>query len=281
MTVLQPLLSGLNSKKKQGDVVDGWIKLHRKFLEWQWYDNPAAKSVFLHLLLTANIDARKWHGIDVKRGQVVTSFEKISKATGHSIQEVRTAVNKLKSTQCVTQSKYSKFSVFTVINYDSYQSATEFATSNQQTSNKQATGKQQASNNNIRIKEGKERKEEKELSMYTTAGENPSEQKNTPVKKVTSTKKQFAEFVSMTDEEYSSLVTKLGEQGAKQCIEILDNYKGSSGKTYKSDYRTILNWVIARYEEEKAKSSVQTMQPPQVSDFDPNDPYKDWGNGNV
>ncbi|MDE5742692.1 MAG: phage replisome organizer N-terminal domain-containing protein [Oscillospiraceae bacterium] len=64
---------------------------------------------------------------------------------------------------------------------------------------------------------------------------------------------QFAEFVSMTNDEYTSLVAKVGEQGAKRCIEILDNYKGSSGKKYSSDYRAILNWTIARYEEELHK----------------------------
>ena len=66
-------------------------------------------------------------------------------------------------------------------------------------------------------------------------------------------KVQFAEFVSMTNDEYTSLVPKVGEQGAKRCIEILDNYKGSSGKKYSSDYRAILNWTIARYEEELHK----------------------------
>lgn len=60
----------------------------------------------------------------------------------------------------------------------------------------------------------------------------------------------------MTNDEYSSLVTKLGEQGAKRCVEILDNYKGQSGKTYKSDYRAILNWVITRYNEERSKRTV-------------------------
>lgn len=67
-------------------------------------------------------------------------------------------------------------------------------------------------------------------------------------------KTMFAEFVSMTDEEYASLVTKLGEQGAKRCVEILDNYKGASGKKYDSDYRAILNWVVKRYEEEQGKA---------------------------
>lgn len=72
---------------------------------------------------------------------------------------------------------------------------------------------------------------------------------------------QFAEFVSMTNDEYTSLVAKAGEQGAKRCIEILDNYKGSSGKKYNSDYRAILNWVITRYEEEHSKADNAFIRP--------------------
>jgi len=72
------------------------------------------------------------------------------------------------------------------------------------------------------------------------------EEKNQP-KKI-----KFADFVSLTNDEHSSLVAKLGEEGTKRCIEILDNYKGSTGRKYKSDYRTILNWVVQRYEEEQS-----------------------------
>jgi hypothetical protein len=66
-------------------------------------------------------------------------------------------------------------------------------------------------------------------------------------------KTQYAEFVSMTEAEYSALVTKLGEAGAERCVELLDNYKGANGKKYASDYRAILNWVVKRYDEENAK----------------------------
>lgn len=89
-----------------------------------------------------------------------------------------------------------------------------------------------------------------------------------------SEKTKFAEFVSMTNDEYTSLVAKVGEQGAKRCIEILDNYKGSSGKKYNSDYRAILNWVINRYKEEKAKQPKNAV--PKYDDYDPNNPYKNW-----
>lgn len=57
-------------------------------------------------------------------------------------------------------------------------------------------------------------------------------------------KRQYAEFVHMLDEEYDKLTTSYGEDFTKECIEVLDNYKGSKGKTYKSDYRAILSWVV-------------------------------------
>lgn len=63
-------------------------------------------------------------------------------------------------------------------------------------------------------------------------------------------KVSYAEYVSMTEKEFQAICQKVGEQGALRCIEILDNYKGASGKRYKSDYRAILNWVIERYEKE-------------------------------
>lgn len=68
----------------------------------------------------------------------------------------------------------------------------------------------------------------------------------------------FADFVSMTNDEHTSLVARIGEQGAARCIEILDNYKGANGKKYDSDYRAILNWVIGRYEEEQARGGPKT-----------------------
>lgn len=41
----------------------------------------------------------------------------------------------------------------------------------------------------------------------------------------------FAEFVSMTNAEHEKLVSTYGKDFADQCITVLDNYKGSNGKT--------------------------------------------------
>lgn len=63
-------------------------------------------------------------------------------------------------------------------------------------------------------------------------------------------KKKYAEFVSMTEEEHEKLVAKHGIKNTEILIEILDNYKGSNGKKYNSDYRTILSWVIDKAKKE-------------------------------
>jgi hypothetical protein len=64
-------------------------------------------------------------------------------------------------------------------------------------------------------------------------------------------KKEYAELVLLSENEYSKLTDKYGEIAVKRMIEILDNYKGANGKKYTSDYKAILNWVVERYEKEQ------------------------------
>jgi hypothetical protein len=59
----------------------------------------------------------------------------------------------------------------------------------------------------------------------------------------------------MTLEEYEKLCNTYGEDITKQCITILDNYKGANGKKYKSDYRAILNWVVDKVKSNESKTS--------------------------
>lgn len=99
-----------------------------------------------------------------------------------------------------------------------------------------------------------ERDTSTKVSVYTGgAGGNDAPNGASAHTQNKSAKRKFAEFVSLTNDEYSSLVAELGESGAKRCIEILDNYKGANGKRYRSDYRAIKNWVINRYYEEQSK----------------------------
>lgn len=71
----------------------------------------------------------------------------------------------------------------------------------------------------------------------------------------------FAEFVSMTNAEYEKLVSTYGKEFADQCIEVLDNYKGSSGKKYKNDYRAIKTWVIDKVKQNQKNKQITSNNP--------------------
>jgi hypothetical protein len=116
-----------------------FVKVFRKMVDWEWYTDTNTKAVFLHCLLKANWRAGSWHGYKYERGQFITSLPTLSKETGLSIQEVRTALAHLKSTGELTDKKYPKFRIITVNSYD------DFQTVNRQI-NSQATAKQQAVN---------------------------------------------------------------------------------------------------------------------------------------
>ena len=73
----------------------GFAKLYRKFLDWEWYDDIPCKVLYLHCLLQANHKDKEYRGNLVKRGSFLTSFDKLSKETGLSVKQVRTAQSKL------------------------------------------------------------------------------------------------------------------------------------------------------------------------------------------
>lgn len=204
----------------------GWIKLHRQILNWEWYADINVTRLFFHLLLIANHDDGHWKGEIIKRGQKITSINKLSLETGLSEQQVRTSLKKLQKTNEITCTSTSKYTVVNVVNYSVYQSSAESEQqANEQTDNKQITNNQQTNNKQI------------------TTNKNEKNDKN----KKNDKKSTYAEFVTMKEEEYQKLIENYGEEATKGMVTILDNYKGANNKKYASDYRAILNWVIEKY----------------------------------
>jgi hypothetical protein len=101
--------------------MSGWICLHRKLLDWEWYSDHNTKILFIHCLLRANHSDTKWKGQAVKRGQFITSLESLSKETGLTISQVRTSIKKLKSTSEIAEKSQARSRVVTVLEYDTYQ----------------------------------------------------------------------------------------------------------------------------------------------------------------
>lgn len=115
-------------------------------MQWGWYEDHSTCRLFIHLLLKANHSDSIHMGVTIKAGQHKTGRKILSRETGLSEQQIRTSLNKLKSTSDITITPKTKYSIITITNWDDYQSFYEPPTS--KTTNNQPTINQQVTTNN-------------------------------------------------------------------------------------------------------------------------------------
>lgn len=130
----------------------GWIKIFSKIKDWEWYQDSKVLHIFIHCLVSANFTDKNWKGTPINRGQFISSYNHISEATGVSIQSVRTALKKLEKSQELTIKTTNKYTLITVLGYDSYQS--------KENTNKPVTIKQQSTNKQLTTTEEVKKKRE-------------------------------------------------------------------------------------------------------------------------
>jgi hypothetical protein len=218
--------------------MSGWIKLHRDILDhWIWKNNFYFKA-WIAIIMNVNHEDKKilieGELIECKRGQSLLSLSSWVDCFGRgwTMQKVRTFFSLLKNDSMINTEGLRKTTRLTVCNYDTYQG-------DQQANNKEITSKQQGDN--------------KEITTNKNDKEGIKNEKNE--------KNKYSDFVLMTKNEYEKLINEHGELNTKTFIEILNNYKGSTGKKYKSDYMTILNWVIDKAKKENKYVSQSKLKP--------------------
>ena len=130
----------------------GFIQLHRSLLEWEWYDDKNTKILFLHCLLKANYKDKNYRGKTIKRGSFLTGRDVLKNELGLSVQQIRTSLTKLKSTNEITIKSSSQGTIIEVVKYNDYQEITNKATDEQPTNNQQVTTTNKSNNINKRNK---------------------------------------------------------------------------------------------------------------------------------
>jgi len=158
---------------------NGWIKLNKKILKWGWYSDVNVKITFLHLLLVANYEEGEYLGQKIKRGQAVIGLKATSKKIGISIQNLRTALEKLEKSGEITRKSTNKFTLVTIENYSKYQdheavsnnNANKRLTNDQQTTNKRLTNDQQ----HLRNKEYKNNKNIRNIYISDIVASEPAQ----------------------------------------------------------------------------------------------------------
>lgn len=244
-----------------------YIKVFRKLVNWEWYTDTATKSLFLHCLLKANWKPTEWRGIHLERGQFVTSLASLAKETGLTIQQTRTALNHLISTNELTSKSTSKNRVITVVSYDKYQGDQQ---TNQQAANKQLTNNQQATNNRYKNNKNLISKEREE--MYTDAP-NPA----APLLKI---KYGIHKNVLLAVEEYDALVEQYGAEQTDKAIDFLSDHIQQNGYSAKSHAYALKRWVfdavreadIKKQELDQRESRIRQMGKKAAFDIDTYEP---------
>jgi len=135
--------------------MNGWIKLHRQFLEWEWFTDRNAMAVFIYCLLSANIDDKNWRGVNIERGSFITSLSKLAIDTGLTVKAIRIALDKLKKTSEIVVEGASQWTKITICKYDEYQLGDE----SEGHTNGTQKGKRGASEGQARGKRGATTKE--------------------------------------------------------------------------------------------------------------------------
>lgn len=151
---------------------NGYVKLHRKLFEWEWWDDINTFRLFVTILLLANWKPKKWRGRVIPRGSCWTSIPALAEKSGLTYQQTRTSFEKLKSTGEITDKVTSLGRLVTVANYDVYQLDAEKVTDEltdenadeQQTTNQRVNRRVTTTEEHIRTKEYKELKEQQQSS---------------------------------------------------------------------------------------------------------------------
>lgn len=77
---------------------NGFFKVERKILDWEWLNHPPTVATWVVLLAMAEWDT----GCNLKPGQLITTQGELMKYTGLSRQQLRTALAHLESTKEIT-----------------------------------------------------------------------------------------------------------------------------------------------------------------------------------
>jgi CTP-dependent riboflavin kinase len=123
--------------------------------------------LFFHLVTFANFKDEEFLGKVIKRGQIAKSLSTLSSETGLTVNEIRTAIKHLELTKEITSVSQGKYTLFTVTNYDLYQTESQ-AFNNDLTTESQPINNRLTTNKEYKNKRTKELEKEKNIKKKET-----------------------------------------------------------------------------------------------------------------
>ena len=223
----------------------GYIKTFRKLVEWEWYQEANTMRLFIHCLLMANYEEKKWKGITIPIGSFITSSSNLAHQLRLTRAEIRHAICNLQTTSEIAIETTNRFTMITVRNWAEYQGLDFDEIANEKT-NKDCD-LQPSNNHNIRNKEVKNIKN-KDIKDKTLPPQAVVEGEKTP-------KIRFGNFknVLLTEEENERLHIDYGN--ADELIEYLSYHIEMKGYKAKNHNLAIRKWVPNAVKEEAIRQA--------------------------
>ena len=248
---------------------DGWIKIYYKIKDWEWYGDPNMVALWLHLLISANWKDKKWKGVDIRRGQFVTSVSKLAEATGLTTRQTRVCLERLEESKQIVKQTTSHYTIITICNFDIYQGCEqdEWQTNDKQNvtqmANKWQTNDKQNVTQMATTEEYKESKnsipqDPKNLSTHTHHAREASE------------KLGIFHNVILSQSDIEKIRVNFATEGLGQdfvdrCVDKLSAYMAQNGTHYTNHAAAILSWVKAAVLEEDIKTGKAKPKPAATS----------------
>lgn len=233
----------------------GWIKVFRKLRDWQWYSDSHMVHLFIHLLLEANHEPKKWKGINIEKGQLIFGRKAASETLGISEKSIRTCMERLKSTNEVAIQSTNRFSLVTIVNWEDYQGE-EKKRPAERPANGQTNGQQTATP-----------KEYKEDTTNVVSNVHPL---------CLWIKRELPSVSKMRDQlnndQAEKLIKDFDKKVIREVLESMENYIPLLKKS-KSVNRTIRAWIARR---DINQESTQSKPKTEKSDYsEMNEFYKE------
>lgn len=202
----------------------GYIKLHRKITEWEWYHDVNVTRVFVHLLLTANYEPKKWHGVTIGIGERIISLQGLADEVGLAKSTIVRVLNCLEKTGEIERNPTAKFTIITLKNYTAYNAERPLP-------DRCPTDSRPLPDPMEESKERKRKQESKKEGGSKAPARHP-----------------------LTPEEKIAFVLEWGEDNVNRYIDKIKKWKISQGREPEVDAELLDRWIREDYARGKFKN---------------------------
>ncbi len=96
------------------------FRFDKNTLHFEWFNEITTRHLWIYLLLKVNTEPVALKSTVINRGELITTVSSLSTATGLTVSQVRTVLEKLSDSKCIEIKPTNKFTVIKITDYESY-----------------------------------------------------------------------------------------------------------------------------------------------------------------